>query len=129
MGIGSVLVGLGLLGIFLPVLPTTPFLLLASSCYLKSSGKCYRWLVSNRICGHILRDYKEGRGIPARTKLFAILILWLSIFISIRYVISSILIKVIVSTIAMTVTVYLILIKAKDDSNKDDVRNPIKVDE
>ncbi|HBN84492.1 MAG TPA: DUF454 domain-containing protein [Clostridiales bacterium] len=119
MGIGSVFVGLGLLGILLPVLPTTPFLLIASACYFKSSEKCYWRLLSNRFCGHILRGYREGRGIPIRTKLFAISMIWLSIPLSIRYVISSVLIKVLISVIAMVVTVYLILIKAKDDISND----------
>lgn len=73
---GSVAVALGIAGIFLPLLPTTPFLLLAASCYLRSSDRLYLWLVGNRWTGEYVQNYREGKGIPRRSKVFTVLLLW-----------------------------------------------------
>ncbi len=64
---------------FLPVLPTTPFLLLAAICYARSSERFYHWLVTNRWCGAYIRNYREGRGIRLKQKVATILLLWLTI--------------------------------------------------
>ena len=60
---------LGIAGIFLPLLPTTPFLLLAAACYVRSSPRLYRWLMNHRWTGEYIRDYREKRGLPLRTKI------------------------------------------------------------
>lgn len=69
---GSLCVGLGILGVFLPVLPTTPFLLLAAACYARSSPRFYRCLLENRFCGPLIEEWRAHRAIPYRTKLSAI---------------------------------------------------------
>ena len=69
---GTVSVLLGILGIILPLLPTTPFLLLAAASYAKSSEKFYNWLINNRFFGNYIRNYREGKGIPLRVKISAI---------------------------------------------------------
>ena len=76
IGLGSLAVGLGVAGIFLPLLPTTPFLLLAAYCYVRSSEPLYLWLIRNRWTGKPIRNYREGKGIPRKTKVFTILLLW-----------------------------------------------------
>ena len=61
---GTVFLALGVVGILLPLLPTTPFLLLAAACYAKSSKRFSNWLLNNRVFGKIIKDYREGWGIP-----------------------------------------------------------------
>lgn len=76
---GIVLVAVGAVGIFVPLLPTTIFLLLAAGCFGRSSPGAYRWLTTNRWFGPILRDYNEGRGATMRTKVTSIVTLWLGL--------------------------------------------------
>ena len=80
---GTISVGIGIIGIFLPLLPTTPFLLLAAACYARSSKRFYVWLLTNKYFGKYIRNYREGKGIPLKTKLFSIGLLWITITISI----------------------------------------------
>lgn len=78
-GIGWLSVALGVMGIFLPVLPTTPFLLLAAACFVRSSPRFYHWLVDHPRLGPWIRDYVEGNGIPLKGKIYAIGLMWVSI--------------------------------------------------
>ncbi|MBS4538796.1 DUF454 family protein [Clostridium sp. D2Q-11] len=66
--IGTLSVILGVIGIFLLLLPTTPFLLLAAACYIRGSKKFYNWLISNRFFGKYIKNYSEGKGIALKTK-------------------------------------------------------------
>lgn len=77
--IGCLAVLLGILGIFLPLLPTTPFLLLASACFARGSDRLHNWLLSHGTFGEYLRNFEEGRGIPARAKALALVMMWSSI--------------------------------------------------
>lgn len=80
--LGWLSVALGVLGIFLPVLPTTPFLLLAAACFMRSSARFYHWLVQHPRLGPWIHDYLAGEGIPARAKVYAIGLMWASISLS-----------------------------------------------
>jgi uncharacterized membrane protein YbaN (DUF454 family) len=80
---GGACVALGVLGIFLPLLPTTPFLLLASACYLRSSERSYRWLMSNRYLGAYIKGIKEERAMPVSAKIVTVGVLWASLIFSI----------------------------------------------
>ena len=75
---GLACVGLAVLGIFLPVLPTTPLLLLALACFAKSSEKLHNWLLTNRTFGPLIRDWHETRSMPRKAKVYGII----SIFIA-----------------------------------------------
>ncbi|MEJ5327308.1 MAG: YbaN family protein [Candidatus Bathyarchaeia archaeon] len=77
--IGTICVLLGAVGTMLPILPTTPFLLAAAACYCKSSERAYKWLLNNKWFGEYIRNYKEGRGIPKRTKIATLSLLWATI--------------------------------------------------
>jgi len=84
-GLGTLFVLLGVLGIFLPVLPTTPFLLLAAACYARSSRRIYHWLLQHRHFGPLIREWREHRSMPYRAKRKALLLIVLSFAISIVF--------------------------------------------
>lgn len=106
--LGSVFVGLGVLGIFIPVLPTTPFLLLAAACYARSSERFYHWLLNHRWFGKYIRTYREGKGIPLRSKVISISLVWLTILFSILFIVHPLAVRIILIVIAAGVTVYLL---------------------
>jgi uncharacterized membrane protein YbaN (DUF454 family) len=108
--LGSFFVAIGLIGIFLPVLPTTPFLLLAAWCYARSSARYYKWLTSNKWFGEYIRNYQEGKGIPMKIKIFAISFLWITILISVYFFIGNIYVRLILILIASVVTIHIITI-------------------
>ncbi|MDN5842006.1 MAG: YbaN family protein [Alcaligenaceae bacterium] len=80
--LGTLALILAVLGIFLPLLPTTPFLLLAAACYMRGSRRMYDWLTSHRIFGPYIVDFQTGRGIPLRTKVLALAMMWPSLAVS-----------------------------------------------
>jgi len=108
---GTLFLGLGLLGLVLPILPTTPFLLLAAFCYSRSSKRFYDWLMSNRLFGSYLKNYKEGRGMPVKAKLFTISFLWVTITFSAFTVVTIFAVQIILILVAVGVTVHLLKIK------------------
>ena len=112
--IGTICVAIGVIGIFIPILPTTPFLLLAAACYLRSSPRFHHWLMNNRWFGTYIRNYTEGRGIPLKVKLFTVALLWATIGISI-WLVANWIVTVILLTIAAAVTLHIIFIRAKKD--------------
>jgi len=110
---GTLSTGLGIIGIFVPILPTTPFLLLAAACYMRSSARFYQWLTNNRIFGAYVRNYIEGRGMPVRMKLFTILLLWLTIGLTIAFGVQNTIIRIVLVCIAIGVTVHIVLIRKR----------------
>lgn len=109
--IGTVAVALGMIGVFLPVLPTTPFLLLAAFCYARSSERFYRWLLTNRWCGEYVRNYQEGRGLPLKQKIITAALLWLTIIGSILFVVAPWWVELGLLGIAVAVTIHLVKIR------------------
>ena len=83
---GSLCLVLGLLGMFLPLLPTTPLLLVAAACYARASRKVYSWLLSTRICGPIIREWRETRSVPARPKWTAVILVFVAFSLSVLLV-------------------------------------------
>lgn len=108
---GTVCVGLGVLGMFLPLLPTTVFLLMAAYCYSRSSDKFHNWLMNNRLCGAYIRNYRSGKGITARQKVTTILTLWASIGFSIWLLGGRFWLTLLLVLIAGGVTLHLVLLK------------------
>ena len=82
-GSGTLFVGIGLVGVVLPVLPTTPFMLLAAGCYVRASPRFYSWLLNTRAFGPLIREWRQYRSIPRRTKLTAIVLMALTLSTSI----------------------------------------------
>ena len=104
-------VAIGIIGIFVPILPTTPFLLLAAACYIRSSERFYRWLLNNRIFGVYISNYIEGKGMALRVKLFTIFLLWVSISIAIWIGTQNLVIRILLALVATGVTLHIIYIK------------------
>lgn len=102
---------LGTLGIVLPLLPTTPFLLLAAVCYARSSPRMLHWLTHNRWFGTYIRNYREGRGIPRREKILTLTLLWLTIGVTVVFFVPLLWVKILLVVIALAVTVHLLRIK------------------
>lgn len=103
---GTIALLLGILGIFLPVLPTTPFLLLASACYMRGSERMHRWLLNQRHLGPYLRNFQAGRGIPLRAKIAALALMWTSLSIS-MWIVPLPWVRVLLLVPGICVTVYL----------------------
>ncbi|NVD98842.1 YbaN family protein [Massilia sp. BJB1822] len=105
--IGCISVALGILGAFLPLLPTTPFLLLASACFARSSTRLHNRLRNDPTFGKFLSDYEDGRGIPLRGKILAIGMMWPSMLYS-MYRVRFLALQILLALIAIGVTIYLL---------------------
>jgi len=79
---GTLFVVLGVVGALVPVLPATPFLLLAAACYARSSRRLYGWLFTNRVFGEYLRRYRDGEGLPLASKIATLVLLWITLGVS-----------------------------------------------
>lgn len=105
--IGCIAVVLAVFGVFLPLLPTTPFLLLASACFVRGSPRLHNWLRTNRVFGAYLRDYEDGRGIPLRGKIVVLVLMWASLGWSMTRV-PHVALVLLLAAIGTGVTVYLV---------------------
>ena len=107
---GLLCVMLGLLGAVLPLLPTTPFLLVAAACFERSSPRLQRWLFSNRLFGDALRRYRNGEGMPRRSKIVLLVMLWGAVGFSLWRLASEPLWWVLLLLICGAVTVHILRI-------------------
>jgi len=106
---GSVSLALGTIGIVLPLLPTTPLLLLALACYCRSSKRMTKWVLSNKYFGSYIRRYKEGKGIPIKTKIVALAALWITISYSAFFIVNIWwIVQLILFAIAIAVSIHII---------------------
>lgn len=108
---GTLSLFLGILGIPLPLLPTTPFLLLSAWCYAQSSRRFYFWLLNHRYFGEYIRDYREKGGVQKKVKISAIVLLWITISISAFFVISLWFVRLLLFAIAIGVTIHILSLK------------------
>lgn len=109
--VGTVCVALGVLGMFLPLLPTTVFLLMGAYCYSHSSEKFHAWLLNNRWCGKYIQNYQSGCGISLRQKISTIVSLWASISFSIWMLGARFWPALLLLAVAVGVTVHLLWLK------------------
>lgn len=104
---GGICVGLGVLGVVLPLLPTTPFLLLAAACYAHSSERFYVWLLTNRIFGQYIRDWRDNRGIPLATKIWVIAIMLATMAATAIFFVPLMPVRILLIVIGASVSVYI----------------------
>lgn len=107
----------GVLGIFLPLVPTVPFLLLAVACFARSSAPFHAWLVEHNHLGPLVRDYLTGAGIPFRAKCLAIAMVWVSFPVSIFLFAQVFWLQLLLLTIAVGITLYLLFLPTAQRSN------------
>lgn len=112
---GLICLVLGAIGMALPILPTTPFLLASAACFCKSSSKMYNWLLNNKWFGEYIKNYREGRGLPMKTKTTALTVLWITIGFSTVFLLNRLLppqlvlpMQLIMIAIATGVTIYIL---------------------
>ncbi len=108
---GTFFLSLGAIGIVVPLLPTTPFLLLAASCYFRGSVRMYNWMLTNRYFGTLLRNYRDGKGIPLRTRIATIVLLWTVIGFSATIMTDSMIVRTVLLLVAFGVSIHILTIK------------------
>ena len=110
---GFLCTGLAVIGIFLPLLPTVPLLLLAAACFARSSERFHRWLLEHRILGPLIRDYLDGRGVPVKAKVSALVMIWISIPTAALLFVPLVAVRILLLIIALAVTVYILRLPVK----------------
>lgn len=108
IAIGILCLLLGVIGIFLPLLPTTPFFLLAAGCFFRSSDRLYAWLLNHKLFGKRIKYYRVYKAISLRSKLFSIALLWLTIGYSAFFVVQALWLKIVLLLIAVAVSAHLL---------------------
>jgi len=99
---------LGIIGVFIPFLPTTPFLLLAAGFFLKGSDRLYQWLINHKLFGKYIRNFREYKAIPIKTKIFAVSTLWATILASVFFFTKSLTLKGLLIGIGIGVTIHIL---------------------
>ena len=108
--LGSIFIGLGIIGIIVPGLPTTPFLLLAAGCYVRSSDRLYSWLLDHKLFGKYIHNFRETRSISLRSKIILLIVMWIMISLSVYIFIKIISVKIIVAILGIIGTLVVLLI-------------------
>jgi uncharacterized membrane protein YbaN (DUF454 family) len=106
--VGTIALIIGAIGLFLPVIPTTPLVLLAAACYYRGSDRLHTWILNSRWFGETIKNFHEGKGLNRSTKARAISMMWIMILISAWFFVSSLFIRVAIICVAIGVTIYLV---------------------
>lgn len=106
---------IGVIGIFVPLLPTAIFLILASACFVKGSPRANKWLRNHKILGAYVKNYQDNSGLTIKVKIINIVFLWLMILTSAHFFTENLYIRLILLAIAVGVTVHLVFVKTKKE--------------
>ena len=101
IGLGTLATAIGIIGMFLPVLPTTPFLMLAAFLYARSSERFLHWLQTNKLCGSSIDNYRSGRGITLRQKIGTLALLWVTIATSAIFFVDKLWMRILMGVVAL----------------------------
>ena len=110
---GTICLGIGIIGIFLPLLPTTPFLLLAAFLYSRGSERFRAWLLGNRWLGAYLRRYREHRSMTQRHKAFTLALLWIGIGLSVGFMVPQWWARLLLAIVAVGVTTHVLWLRTE----------------
>jgi hypothetical protein len=119
IALGFMSLALAIIGIFIPLLPTTPFLLLSATLFFRGSPKFYNWLTHHKIFGEYIRNFREHKAIPLYTKIFAVATLWVVILSTAFIVFDQWLIRGILIAIAIGVTIHILHYKTLKKEMRD----------
>lgn len=108
LAIGTLALALGAIGLFLPVLPTTPFVILAAACYLRSSERMHEWLLQSELFGETIENYQAGRGLKRSTKTRALVLMWATISVSAFLFVDQFIFRGVMLLVASGVTIYIL---------------------
>ena len=106
--LGSLSLALGILGIFLPLLPTTPFLLLTAALWIKGSPRLYQRLLAHKRLGPYIRQFREQRAIPLRAKIVSVSLVWITLGYSAGWLVGNLLLRILLLALATGITVYIL---------------------
>lgn len=112
---GVIFIGIGTLGIFLPLLPTTIFFILASWCFIRSSAQANEWLRNHKIFGVYIKNYQDKTGLTTKAKVLSLIFLWGMILLSAYFLTDVFHIKIILILIAIAVSIHIIMIKKQHE--------------
>ena len=118
---GFLFVVLGAVGIVLPILPTTPFLLIAAGFFLRSSGRLYLWLTNHRYLGAFIRNYRLYHAVPLSTKLFALIFLYVTIGYSVIFVLENWWVRMPLLGIAVWATIHILHLRTLTEEMRGDI--------
>jgi len=122
--LGTVFVIAGVIGIFLPILPTTPFMLLAAWCYARSSTRFYNWIMNNKVFGPIIREWRQYRSIPRRAKITALILMPSTFGISIIFFVPIFWVQLMLGVMCIGMMIFMWLIPVREiDPNADTESN------
>jgi uncharacterized membrane protein YbaN (DUF454 family) len=110
---GFISLGLGILGIFLPLLPTTPFLLLSAFLFSKSSDKFHNWLLNHRTLGPYIRSFQEDKSLSVRVKVVSVSVMWLTMFITGYFFVKIFWVRILLAVIGVGVSIHILSFKTK----------------
>ena len=117
--LGLISLALGIIGAFLPLLPTTPFILLSAGLFARSSDKLNNWLRNHRIFGELIRDFSENKSIPLHAKISSLSLMWLSILYAIFFVANEKLwLQILLAVIVIAVSIHILRFKTKPKKKK-----------
>lgn len=105
---GWLSVVLGVAGIFLPVLPTTPFLLLAAACFIRTSPRFYRWLIEHPHLGKYVIYYLDGKGMPKKAKVYTLILMWSTMLLTAFVLTDRAMLKILLPLIGCGVSIYIL---------------------
>lgn len=108
---GTLFLVLGIVGIFVPVLPTTPFLLLAAALYFRSSPRLYDWLMKHKRLGPYIRNFREFRAIPLRVKIISVSLVWLTLLYSSFFIVTAWWLRILLLVLAAILTWHILSYK------------------
>lgn len=108
MVLGSVALALGVAGIFLPLMPTTPFLLFAAALYFRSSPQLYEWLLSHKHLGPYIRNFRENKAIPLRVKIVSVSLVWVTLLYCAFFVADCLLMRVLFVGLAVGISAHIL---------------------
>ena len=114
---GSFSLVLGIIGIFLPILPTTPFLLLSAALYVRSSQRAYLWLINHKYLGSYIRCFREDKAIPLHAKVVSVSLMWITALYCIIFKFSHIALDVLMLLVAVCVTAYILSFKTRKSND------------